>query len=77
VTLGALLGKFSFKESLAIGFAMNARGAMEIVLASVALEHKLIDERIFVALFIMAVGTSMLSAPLIKRFLKGSGYVLN
>ncbi len=76
-TLGALLGKMPLKESLAVGFAMNARGAMEIVLATVALESKLIDERIFVALFIMALGTSMLSGPMIKWFLKKSDYVLN
>jgi hypothetical protein len=28
---------------------MNARGALEIILASIALEHGLIDQRIFVA----------------------------
>lgn len=70
VTGGALWGKLPFREALAVGFAMNARGAMEIILASIALEHKLIDERIFVALFIMALVTSMMSGPALKILLK-------
>ena len=31
------------REALAVGFGLNARGAMEIILASVALESGLID----------------------------------
>jgi Kef-type K+ transport system membrane component KefB len=68
VTLGAaVFGKASLRESLAIGFAMNARGAMEIVLASIALDYHLIDERIFVSLVLMALGTSILSGVMLKR----------
>jgi Kef-type K+ transport system membrane component KefB len=58
------------KDSLAVGFAMNARGAMEMILASVALEFGLIDQRIFVALVTMALVTSMMSGPLLQRLLK-------
>jgi len=35
--LGALLGGMKLKKALVVGFGMNARGAMEIILASVAL----------------------------------------
>ena len=49
---------------------MNARGAMEIVLAGVALEYKLIDQRLFVALVTMALLTSMLSGPMMQRLLR-------
>lgn len=66
VTLGGLLGKMPFREALSVGFAMNARGAMEMILASVALEAGLIDEKIFIALVVMALATSILSAPAIK-----------
>lgn len=68
-TLGALWGKISFKESLAIGFAMNSRGAMEIILGLVALNAGLIDEPLFVALLTMAIVTSMLPGPAIKLIL--------
>ena len=69
--LGALLGGMKIKEALVVGFGMNARGAMEIILASVALKHNLIDQRIFVALIIMALITSLLSAPVMQRLMKG------
>lgn len=66
---GAWLGGMSQRESLAVGVAMNARGAMEILLASVALEARLIDLRLFVALVVMALVTTMISAPLLRRLM--------
>lgn len=68
--LGARLGGFSWKESLAAGFGMNARGAMEIILGLIALENGLINEKVFVSLVIMALLTSMTSGPLMKWSLK-------
>jgi Kef-type K+ transport system membrane component KefB len=62
--LGTRLGGFTWRESLAAGFGMNARGAMGIILGTVALENGLIDERVFVSLVIMALVTSMTSGPL-------------
>lgn len=64
--LGSRIGGFSWKESLAAGFGMNARGAMEIILGLIALEAELINERVFVSLVIMALVTSMTSGPLMK-----------
>jgi len=69
-SLGAWLGGMARREALATGFAMNARGAMEIILASVALEAGLIDQRVFVALVVMALATSALGGPAIKRLLR-------
>lgn len=67
---GAFRGGFQKKESLAIGFGMNARGAMEIILGLIALEAGLINEKLFVALVVMALVTSMTSGPLMKWALK-------
>ena len=67
-TLGALIGGLKIKEALAVGFGMNARGAMEIILATLAFEAKLINESIFVALIVMAVFTSILSGPMLAFF---------
>lgn len=64
--IGTKLGGFSWKESLAAGFGMNARGAMEIILGLIALENGLINEKVFVSLVIMALITSMTSGPLMK-----------
>jgi Kef-type K+ transport system membrane component KefB len=67
--LGTRLGGFTWRESLAAGFGMNARGAMEIILGLVALENGLINEKVFVSLVIMALVTSMSSGPLMKKVL--------
>jgi mannitol/fructose-specific phosphotransferase system IIA component (Ntr-type) len=68
--LGAKLSGMSWRESTAVGFAMNARGAMEIVLGLTALQQGLIDERIFVALVVMALVTSMISGPVMQRLMR-------
>jgi Kef-type K+ transport system membrane component KefB len=67
VTLGLKLGKMPWKQATTVGIAMNARGAMEIILATVARDAGLIDDHIFVALIIMALVTSFISGPIISR----------
>jgi len=71
-SIGARLGGFTRKESLAVGFGMNARGAMEIILGTLALQAGLINEPIFVALVIMALLTSLTSGPMMRLFLDQS-----
>lgn len=71
--LGAKLGGAGNREAFAIGFGMNSRGAMEILLAVIALEAKIINEKIFVALVIMAVVTSLISGPAMARLLRATG----
>jgi Kef-type K+ transport system membrane component KefB/mannitol/fructose-specific phosphotransferase system IIA component len=68
-SVGARLGGLRWRESAAVGFGLNARGAMEIILALVALEAGLIKEQILVALVVMALATSLLSGPMMKRLL--------
>lgn len=67
VTFGLVISKMPLRQSAAIGFAMNARGAMEMILATIAKDAGLIDDRIFVALIITALVTSMLSGPIMSR----------
>jgi hypothetical protein len=54
---------------MAVGFAMNSRGAMEIILGLLALEAGIINNRLFVALVIMAIITSMMSGPAMRLIL--------
>lgn len=63
----AHLSGFDKRESWAVGFGMNARGAMEIVLGVLALQADIISERLFVALVVMALVTSMASGYLIQK----------
>jgi Kef-type K+ transport system membrane component KefB len=67
---GALISGYTKMDALAVGFGMNARGAMEIILGLIALENGLIDEKLFVALVVMALVTSMTSGPLMKWAIK-------
>ncbi|MDR7131222.1 Kef-type K+ transport system membrane component KefB [Algoriphagus sp. 4150] len=67
---GAYRSGYTLRDALAVGFGMNARGAMEIILGIIALENGLIDEKLFVALVVMALVTSMTSGPLMKWALR-------
>jgi mannitol/fructose-specific phosphotransferase system IIA component (Ntr-type) len=49
---------------------MNVRGAMEIILGVLALQAGVIDERLFVALVVMALLTSAAGGPLMRWFLR-------
>ncbi|MCC5830917.1 MAG: cation:proton antiporter, partial [Phycisphaeraceae bacterium] len=69
-TLGALLGGLSRREALAVGFGMTGRGAMEIILAGIAFQAELITERLFVAIVIMALVTSLLAGPAMQKILQ-------
>ncbi|MGE5499128.1 MAG: cation:proton antiporter [Syntrophothermus sp.] len=68
--LGALWSGMNRTDSAIIGFGMNSRGAMEIILGLLALQHGLIQEKVFVALVIMALFTSLSSGPVMNYFLK-------
>ena len=61
------LGK---REAWAVGFGLNARGAMEIILGLLALQNGIIGERLFVALVIMALVTSLMSGPMLQSLLR-------
>jgi Kef-type K+ transport system membrane component KefB len=71
-SLGARLGGMAGRPALAVGFGLNARGAMEIILGSLAYEAGLITLPVFVALVVMALVTSIASAPLMRYFLEKS-----
>lgn len=68
--LGARLSGFDTRESWAIGTMMNARGVMEIILGLLALQSGLISERLFVALVILALFTSLSSGSIMQAILK-------
>jgi Kef-type K+ transport system membrane component KefB len=71
VFLGARLGGKQPREALIVALGMNARGAVGIVLTTVALEYGLISQRVFVALVVMALATSVMSATGIRHLLGG------
>jgi Kef-type K+ transport system membrane component KefB len=70
-TLGSRVGGLAWRPAAAVGFGLNARGAMEVILALLALDAGLLREQVFVALVIMAIATSLVSGPTMKWMLRG------
>jgi Kef-type K+ transport system membrane component KefB len=69
-TLGARLSKMPVREALVVGFGMNTRGAMEVLIASIALQYGIIDQRIFVALVTMAFVTTIIASPIMQHLIR-------
>ena len=70
VLLGArLAGLPRDREAWAVAFGLNARGATGIILAAIGHRAGVVDDRVFVALAVMAFATSLLAGPLMKRLL--------
>lgn len=67
--IGANLSGFKVHKAFAVAFAMNARGSMEIVLGLLALQARIINERIFVGLVFMTFVTILMAGPALRYFL--------
>lgn len=63
---GGRLGRLAHWEALALGFGMNARGAMGLIVALIGLSLGLLTPEMFSIFVLMAVVTSFL-APLLLR----------
>ncbi|HTQ44658.1 MAG TPA: cation:proton antiporter [Polyangiaceae bacterium] len=70
-TIGSRVGGMRWRPAAAVGFGLNARGAMEVILALLALDAGLLREQVFVALVFMALATSLVSGPTMKWMLRG------
>jgi mannitol/fructose-specific phosphotransferase system IIA component (Ntr-type) len=66
---GAVGGHLGWRQAAAVGFGMNARGTMGIILAAIARDAGLLNDQMFVALVVMALATSVLSGPAMKWLL--------
>jgi Kef-type K+ transport system membrane component KefB len=67
--IGSRMSGMNANESYAVAFGMNARGSQELVLGLLALQAKIIDERIFVGLTVMTIISILIAGPLMKYFL--------
>jgi Kef-type K+ transport system membrane component KefB/nucleotide-binding universal stress UspA family protein len=67
--LGGKLGGLTFKQSLAVGTAMNARGSTEVIVASIGLAMGALSQNLFTMIVTMAVLTTMAMPPLLRAAL--------
>jgi Kef-type K+ transport system membrane component KefB/nucleotide-binding universal stress UspA family protein len=68
-TIGGLIGRMSIWESLSIGVAMNARGAMGLVVVLVGLDLGIISPEMFAIIVVMSIATSFMAPPLLHLLL--------
>lgn len=67
---GARAGGLSSADGLAVGIGLNARGAMEIVLATIAFALGVFNSDAYTVIVLMAMVTSLLAPPLLRRALR-------
>ncbi|WP_214318060.1 cation:proton antiporter [Nonomuraea sediminis] len=64
--LGARLSGLSRWEGLALGAGMNARGAVEVVVAMVGLRLRILDVAAYTVVILIAAVTSLIAPPLLR-----------
>lgn len=69
VLLGARLSGFPRAERWALAVGLNARGALEIVVAAVGLALGVLTPALYAAIVLVAVATSVMTPPLLRRAL--------
>ncbi|MEJ7728758.1 MAG: cation:proton antiporter [Polyangiaceae bacterium] len=68
--LGGVWGGLSFWESLSIAVAMNARGAMGLVVASIGLSLGILNQQMFSIIVVVAVATSFMAPVALRLTMK-------
>jgi Kef-type K+ transport system membrane component KefB len=62
--LAARVAGEAWRESVAIGVLMNARGLMELIILNIGLQHGIITPTLFTIMVLMAVITTLMTSPL-------------
>ena len=65
---GARLAGYGWRDSFATGALMNARGLMELIVMKVGLDAGLIGPSLFTMLLVMAIVTTLMTAPMLTLF---------
>ncbi len=63
---GARVGPLSHYEALAVGVGLNARGALEIIIATIALSIGVFNQQSYTVIVLLAMTTSMVAPPLLR-----------
>jgi Kef-type K+ transport system membrane component KefB len=71
--IGARAGGLPTWEALAVGFGLNARGAMELVIATIGLSIGVLTEASYAILVLIAVVTTIMAAPTLRWCMRRAG----
>jgi Kef-type K+ transport system membrane component KefB/nucleotide-binding universal stress UspA family protein len=69
--IGARLSGLATREGMALGTALNARGALEIVIATVGLSLGVLNDASYTIVVLMAIATSVMAPPLLRWLVGG------
>jgi Kef-type K+ transport system membrane component KefB len=67
---------FNRNESAMMGTLMNTRALMELIVLNIGFDLGLIPQKVFTMLVIMAVVTTLMAGPILKRLLARSGHAI-
>lgn len=67
---GAKMGGLRFKEGVALGCAMNARGSTEVVVASIGLSIGALTQNLYTMIVTMAMVTTLAMPPMLRAALR-------
>ncbi|KAI9306473.1 Sodium/hydrogen exchanger family-domain-containing protein [Cunninghamella echinulata] len=66
-TVAAKLSGLSVRESFAIGFLMNCKGLVELIVLNIGLDAGVLNDQVFVILVVMALITTIMTTPLVLK----------
>src|SRR3954453_1845320 len=64
--VGGMFGGLNWRECLALGWGMNARGSTEVVVATIGLSIGALSQTLFTMILAMAVVTTMAMPPMLR-----------
>lgn len=73
--IGRLCG-FDRNEASILGTLMNTRALMELIVLNIGFDLGFIPQKVYTMLVIMAVVTTLMAGPLLKRLLSNAGHVI-
>ncbi|KAI8827003.1 Cation/H+ exchanger, partial [Fimicolochytrium jonesii] len=65
-TAAARMTGFGWRESLTVGFLMNTKGLVELIVLNLGLEAGVINPKIFTIFVLMAVATTCMTTPIVS-----------
>ena len=68
--IGLWITKYSFTNAWQSGWILQTKGLMDIVLASVLYDHKIISSTVFAALIMYAIISTLITTPIVRPTLK-------
>ncbi|GAU29459.1 hypothetical protein TSUD_227240 [Trifolium subterraneum] len=76
--VASLLCKVPFNESLVLGFLMNSKGLVELIVLNIGKDRKVLNDQTFAIMVLMALFTTFMTTPLVlaayKRKARKSDY---